>query len=143
MLATTAIADTVETPGAQNPQRMSITGITLSNYSVSCVDNTATLTIHNWMGVFPVSMTYRLNKVPCVVNSFADIPAQAEEMLSYHASLQNMVEFEFTVNAFEFLADLTPAQSVTYTVHVYANYTLGRNALIAAVNARRNGPHIF
>lgn len=96
---------------------------------------TLALHIPNFVDIFQiVDIKYIRNKIPGICYRWADLPADAEELIGFHPDPQNVKNFPLSVTATFFTA---PPETKTYIIQVFANYTLGKNLLMAAVDARR------
>lgn len=87
------------------------------------------------VGSFPaVDIEYQVNGVTGHCLSFAELPPDYTEVISYIASPANTKDWILRVTA-HFVGG--PSQSADFVLRVFANYNTGRDALKEAVNARR------
>lgn len=89
----------------------------------------------NFIDVFQiVDIKYIRNKVQGVCYHWADLPADAEEVIGFHPDPVNVKNFPIDVTA---TFSAAPNETMQYIIQVFANYTLGKIQLVAAVDARR------
>lgn len=104
-------------------------------FVVSVVDNLLTLTIPDFVDVFPIQeIRYLLGGVPGTCTRWSDLPEDAEDVTRYIPSSSNQHEVTLSVTA---APDEGEPETKDYLIRVFANYSLGRDALVAAVDARR------
>jgi hypothetical protein len=103
--------------------------------SVSVVANVLTVSIPNFVDFFPIQeIRYLLDGVPGTCLRFADLPPAAEDVIRYVPSSLSFRDFTLTVTA---ELEGGAQESMDYIITVFANYSLGRALLVAAVDARR------
>lgn len=91
--------------------------------------------IADWVGLFPIEIEFmRAGQVPQQVSEWDAVPAPQVDVYAYRASSENVRRFRLVVQALTAQSDVI--ETATYTITVYANYTIGRNALKEAVQAR-------
>ncbi len=96
-----------------------------------------TLLVHapDFVDIFQiVDLQYLLDGVPGIVYHWADLPADAEDVTAFHPDPQNIKNFPLDVTAHY---SISSPETKTYILRIFANYTLGKNLLVAAVDARR------
>lgn len=101
-----------------------------------------TLDILDWVGVFPISIDVMsdggdgagVNQTPQQFERWQDVPAPAADVYAYRASPDNVRHFALAVEALDTTGRVI--EKAEYTITVYANYTAGKTALQAAVQAR-------
>lgn len=103
-------------------------------FAVSTDDNnTLTLTIPDFVDVFQIQeIRYLLEGIEGVCTAWADLPVAAEDVVAFLPDPNDMFEFTLSVTA------QPSGASQAYVIWVWANYSLGRDALVEAVNARRH-----
>jgi len=93
-----------------------------------------TINFPNFVDVFPIQeLRYLRNGVEGVVTRWADLPADAEDVLVFKPDPNNIREFVITAEAE--VDGVVETQD--YVIRLFANYNLGRDQLLAAVDARR------
>ena len=105
--------------------------------SVSLMGSTAslTLTIPHFAGYFPIlELRYLLDGVEGVCFAWEDLPEAAEDVIAYRPDPAGVKETVLTVTA---SFETAPQESRDYVIRVTADYSLGRDALVEAVDARR------
>lgn len=103
-----------------------------AQFNVAVAVDTLTLTIPDFVGFFPIQeIRYLRNGVEGSCTAWADLPVDAEDVIAYRPSAENMREHILSVTA--------EPDGVTqdFVIRVWANYSLGRDALSEAVDARR------
>ena len=104
-------------------------------FSVAVDGNVLTLTIPDFVDVFPIQeIRYLLGGVPGTCTRWADLPDDAEDVTRYIPSASNQRVVTLSVTA---TPDEGEPETKDYVIRVFANYSLGRDALVAAVAARR------
>lgn len=98
---------------------------------------TLTVTFPDFIGVVPIiAIDYLLNGVLGTVTSWNDVPEAAEQIISYEKSITGPMVHTLSVDVTETGSD-PGITSASFTIRVEPNYDAGRDALIAAVDARR------
>lgn len=101
---------------------------------VETLGNVLTLTIPHFVDLFPIQeIRYLRNREPGVCYRWADLPEDAEDVFLYRADPVNIKTTVLTVTA-HLRGGGTESQA--YLIVVRANYSLGRDALVEAINAR-------
>ena len=94
-----------------------------------------TIEVPHFLGLFPIQdIAYLRHGQVGHCNAWAELPADAEELLAYRPDPSSFKDFALTVTATQQSGTDTPAD---YVLRVYANFDLGKLALQEAVNARR------
>ena len=110
------------------------------NMRVYTAGNQLTLEIDNWVGLFPITIDYMQDadpvQVPGQVTKWSDLPAEQADVHAFKPSPQNVRHFRLIVQAYSATNQLI--ETAIYTITVYANYNLGRDALKAAVQQRKD-----
>lgn len=108
------------------------------------------ITVADWVGLFPIEINYMadgdfgtgINQKPHTVDDWEVVPATTADVYAYHPSQQNVWRLPLVVYALASNNASEPAgefiEQVTYTITVYANYDIGKDALKAAVTARND-----
>lgn len=92
--------------------------------------------IADWVGLFPIEIEFmQVDQVPQQVEEWDAVPAPEVDVYAYRASAQNVRRFRLLVDALTARGE--GIETATYTITVYANYTIGRNALKNAVQQRK------
>lgn len=102
---------------------------------VTTTANTLTVTIPNFVGFFFIQeIKYLLHGVEGTCTAWADLPADAEDVLEFHPDLVNIRDYTLSITAHPHTAS---PETKDYLIRVFINYDLGRDALVEAVDARR------
>jgi hypothetical protein len=108
------------------------------------------ITVADWVGLFPMEINYMadvnfgtgINQTPHMVDEWEDVPATTADVYAYHPSQQNVYRLPLVVYALASNNASEPdgefIEQVTYTITVYSNYDIGKDALKAAVAARND-----
>lgn len=105
-------------------------------FSVETSSSSLTVDIPTFAGVFQIQeIGYLRDGVPGTCTEWADLPVDAEDVITFRPDPVNVREHTLTVVAHQ---DVGGATSQDYIIRVFANYTLGRDLLVEAVDARRN-----
>lgn len=96
--------------------------------------------IADWVGLFPIEIEFMAagqgtQQVAQQVSEWDAVPAPEVDVYAYRASMQNVRRFRLVVDALTARGDVI--ETATYIITVYANYTIGRNALKNAVQQRK------
>lgn len=92
--------------------------------------------IADWIGLFSIEIEFmRAGQVPQQVSEWDAVPAPEVDVYAYRASSENVRRFRLVVQALTAQGEVI--ETATYTITVYANYTIGRNALKDAVQQRK------
>lgn len=99
--------------------------------------------IHDWVGVFGKEINFMrdgsgvgIGQTRGAVDKWEAMPATTADVYAYRPDPVNVKRFRLVVGALDSKGDVI--ESAEYTITVYANYTIGRNALKEAVNTRRD-----
>lgn len=96
-----------------------------------------TVQIPHLIGFVPIlAIDYMLDGVPGTVTSWDDLPAEAEQVYSYRKAIASPAIYTLTIEVAE-VGPTPGTASADFTIRIEPNYTVGRDALIAAVDARR------
>lgn len=110
------------------------------NMRIRTAENTLTLTIDNWIGLFPIEINYMEDadpvQIPGQVNQWKNLPAEQADVVAFIPDPQNVRNFRLIVEAYSSTNALL--ETATYTITVYANYDIGRDALKAAAQQRKD-----
>lgn len=94
-----------------------------------------TLTIPHFADLFPIrEIRYRRAGVIGSCTRWADLPADAEEVVAYRPDGRSVRDAVLSVTARSVAGLVATAD---YVIRVFANYSLGRDLLQEAVDARR------
>ena len=99
---------------------------------------TVTVTIPNLNGFIPIlAIDYMRAGHAEVVTNWEDLPGDYEQVFSYRKASSPPVTFTLTVEVEVSGSPLAPGTvSQAYAITISPNYTAGRDALIAAIEAR-------
>lgn len=94
-----------------------------------------TLTVPHFADLFPIREIrfLRAGEIASCTR-WVDLPADAEDVVAYRPDTRSMRDFAFRVAA-KTQSGLTAAAD--YVIRVYANYSLGRDTMQEAIDARR------
>ena len=91
--------------------------------------------IADWVGLFPIEIEFMAaGQVSQQVSEWDAVPAPQVDVYAYRASTQNVRRFRLVVDTLSAQGEVI--ETAVYTITVYANYTIGRNALKDAVQTR-------
>lgn len=101
--------------------------------------------ITDWADLFPFTIDFMkagqgTQQVAQQVDEWDAVPAPQVDVYAYRANSQNVRRFRLLVEAIT--ARGSVIETATYTITVYANYTIGRNALKVAVQARHDAINV-
>ena len=105
--------------------------------TVSKTGNTLALdiVIADWVGLFAISIEYMTDfQQPHTVDDWDAVPGRQADIYAYRPDSRNVRRFPFEVDAVA--ASGSVIETATYTITVYANYTVGKNALQEKVKER-------
>jgi len=92
--------------------------------------------ITDWVGLFPIEIEFMAaGQVSQQVSEWDAVPAPQVDVYAYRANSQNVRRFRLVVDALTAQSDVI--ETAVYTITVYANYTIGRNALKDAIQQRK------
>ena len=134
---------TVEASEGQQPPKTLIWSMpdgAPDHMRVHSTANTITIDIDDWIGLFPIEIEYMEDadpvQVPGLVTKWSELPAEQADVNAFRPDKRNIRHFRFVVEAYS--ASNVLLETATYTITVYANYDIGRDALKSAVQQRKN-----
>lgn len=104
-------------------------------------ENTLKVLAPNWVGLFPVSIDYKKNGAVENVSTWNAVPADGL-VFNFDPSSLNTKLFTFTVEITYSTAPGGPTatSSQSYQIEVFANYDVGKSALVAANSGKAGLP---
>lgn len=118
--------------------------------TVSSTEAALAIFVADWVGLFDIEINYMkdgsgpgegigIGQTPHAVDEWENVPQTTADVYAYYPSQKNVYRLPLVVTAYT-KADASgnEIESVTYTITVYANYDIGKNALKQALQARND-----
>lgn len=96
---------------------------------------TLTVFVFDWVGMFPIEIEYLKDRTQEQVTQWDAVPAPQSDVFAYRPDNRNVHRIRLVVTALD--SSNAEIETATFTITVYANYNMGRDALQKAVRERQ------